>query len=126
MMYHTAEPRVTFDEEPDARTLRGLKGDSGKRYTELKKQLAEFDALKPAPLPEGQFMIDISRTAPPTYIAQERQRAGKGRGSSARLPLDSRSERRQNHAARGNELDRPPHVLWPVADRSRRIRSRRA
>ena len=28
MMYHTAEPRVTFDEEPDARTLRGLKGDS--------------------------------------------------------------------------------------------------
>jgi len=40
MMAHTAEPRVSFDEEPDARTLRGLKGDSGKRYAELKKQLA--------------------------------------------------------------------------------------
>jgi hypothetical protein len=68
MMYHTAEPRVTFDEEPDARTLRGLKGDSGKRYTELKKQLSEFDSLRPAPPPEGQFMIDISATAPPTHI----------------------------------------------------------
>jgi len=68
MMYHTAGPRVAFDEEPDARTLRGLKGDSGQRYTELKKQLAEFDSLRPAPLPLGQFMIDISDTPPPTYI----------------------------------------------------------
>ena len=68
MMYHTAEPRITFDEEPDARTLRGLKGDDGKRYTELKKQLAEFDSLKPAPLSQGQFMVDISATAPPTYL----------------------------------------------------------
>jgi hypothetical protein len=68
MMYHTAEPRVSFDEEPDARTLRSLKGDDGKRYAELKKQLAEFDSLKPAKLPEGQFMIDISATAPPTHI----------------------------------------------------------
>jgi hypothetical protein len=68
MMYHTAEPRVAFDEEPDARTLRTLKGDDGKRYAELKKQLAEFDSLKPAKLPEGQFMIDISAQAPPTHI----------------------------------------------------------
>jgi hypothetical protein len=68
MMYHTAEPRVTFDEEPDARTLRTLKGDSGKRYTELKKQLAEFDSIKPAPLPQGQFMIDLGPAAPPTHI----------------------------------------------------------
>src|SRR5438105_4537539 len=68
MMAHPAEPRVTFDEEPDARTLRGLKGDSGKRYAELKKQLAEFDSLKPAPLPQGQFMIDIGKEAPHTFI----------------------------------------------------------
>src|SRR5580765_4285412 len=68
MMYHTAEPRVAFDEEPDARTLRGLKGDNGKRYTELKKQLSEFDSLRPPALPMGQFMIDISTTAPLTYI----------------------------------------------------------
>jgi hypothetical protein len=68
MMYHTAEPRITFDEEPDARTLRQLKGDAGKRYQELKKQLAEFDSLKPAPLPQAQFMTDIGPVAPPTYI----------------------------------------------------------
>ncbi|HSP66843.1 MAG TPA: DUF1549 and DUF1553 domain-containing protein [Bryobacteraceae bacterium] len=68
MMYHTAEPRVTFDEEPDARTLRTLKGDSATRYADLKKQLAAFDALKPAKLPEGQFMIDIGPKAPPTHV----------------------------------------------------------
>jgi hypothetical protein len=68
MMYHTAEPRVTFDEEPDARTLRSLKGDSATRYADLKKQLAAFDSLKPAKLPEGQFMIDIGPKAPPTHI----------------------------------------------------------
>ena len=68
MMYHTAEPRITFDEEPDARTLRGLKGDNGKRYAELRKQLAEFDSLRPARLPEGQFMIDLGRTAPVTHL----------------------------------------------------------
>jgi hypothetical protein len=68
MMFHTAEPRIAFTDEPDARTLRGLKGDSGTRYAELKKQLAAFDSLKPAPLPEGQFMIDIGAVAPATYV----------------------------------------------------------
>ena len=68
MMYHTAIPRVTFDEEPDARTLRGLKGEDGKRYAELKKQLAQFDSLKPPPLPQGQFMVDIGPNAPPTHV----------------------------------------------------------
>jgi Protein of unknown function (DUF1553)/Protein of unknown function (DUF1549) len=78
MMYHTAKPRVAFDEEPDARTLRGLKCDSGKRYTELKKQLSEFDSLRPKPLPEGQFMIDISATPPPTYVLQRGDWRSKG------------------------------------------------
>jgi len=68
MMYHTAEPRVAFDEEPDARTLRTLKGDDAKRYAELKKQLAEFDSLRPPKMPEAQYMTDISATAPPTHI----------------------------------------------------------
>ncbi len=118
MMYHTAEPRVDFDEEPDARTLRGLKGDDGKRYAELKKQLAEFDSLKPAPLPEGQFMIDISATAPPTYILRGGNLDAEGRRSAARLPLDSRSHRRQVHAARRTELHRPPHRAGRMAYRS--------
>ncbi len=68
MMYHTAEPRVTFDEEPDARTLRSLKGESAARYADLKKQLAAFDSLKPPPLPQGQFMIDIGPVAPSTHV----------------------------------------------------------
>ncbi len=68
MMYHTAEPRIAFSDEPDARTLRTLKGDSATRYAELKKQLAEFDSIKPAALPDGQYMIDIGTVAPPTYV----------------------------------------------------------
>jgi hypothetical protein len=78
MMYHTAEPRITFDEEPDARTLRSLKGDAFTRYTDLKKQLAQFDALKPDPLPEGQFMIDISAQAPPTHTLKNGNVQAKG------------------------------------------------
>ncbi len=78
MMFHTAEPRVTFDEEPDARTLRTLKGDAATRYNELKKQLAQFDSLRPAKLPEGQFMIDIGPNAPPTYILRGGNLALKG------------------------------------------------
>jgi hypothetical protein len=66
--YKTAEPRIVIDEEPNARTLRSLKPEDAKRYAELKKQLAEFDSLKPAPLPQGQFMVDISTTAPPTHV----------------------------------------------------------
>ena len=44
----------------------GLKGDDAKRYTELQAELAKFDSIKPAPLPEGQFMTDLNATAPPT------------------------------------------------------------
>jgi len=78
MMYHTAEPRVSFDEEPDARTLRGLKGDAATRYADLKKQLAAFDSLRPAPLPQGQFMIDIGPVAPATYVLRGGNFALKG------------------------------------------------
>jgi hypothetical protein len=78
MMYHTAEPRVSFDEEPDARTLRSLKGDSATRYADLKKQLAAFDSLRPAPLPQGQFMIDIGPKAPETYVLRGGNFALKG------------------------------------------------
>ena len=78
MMFHTAEPRVSFDEEPNPRTLRSLKGDAGTRYADLKKQLAQFDSIKPEPLPQGQYMIDISATAPKTYILRGGNPALKG------------------------------------------------
>ena len=79
--------------------MRSLKGDNAKRYAELKAQLATFDSIKPAPLPEGQFMKDLNATAPPTYILAWRQPLGPRRRSAARFPFDSRSERRENHAA---------------------------
>jgi hypothetical protein len=78
MMYHTAQPRITFEDEPDRFTLRQLKGDTLKRYEELKKKLAEFDSVKPAPLPRGQFMIDIGRQAPPVYTLKNGNVQNKG------------------------------------------------
>ena len=78
MMWHTASSRLTFDEEPDARTLRTLKGDAGTRYTALKAQLAAFDSIRPAPRPLGQFMIDISATAPPIYTLKNGNPQNKG------------------------------------------------
>jgi len=68
MLYHTALPRIGFDEIPDARTLRQLKGDAPKRFAELRAELAKFDSIKPAAQPEAQFMIDIGPKAPPTFI----------------------------------------------------------
>jgi Protein of unknown function (DUF1549)/Protein of unknown function (DUF1553) len=63
-VYHIAETRFGGLGDP----VKSLKGDNAKRYAELKGQLASFDSLKPAPLPEGQFMKDLNATAPPTYI----------------------------------------------------------
>jgi hypothetical protein len=78
MMFHTASPRITFDEEPDARTLRSLKGDAATRYAELKKQLSAFDSIRPKPGPEAQFMTDIGRDAPLTYTLKNGNVQAKG------------------------------------------------
>jgi hypothetical protein len=42
------------------------------RYDALKKQLAAFDADRPAPLPKAQTVSDLGPVAPPTYIPAER------------------------------------------------------
>jgi hypothetical protein len=63
-VYHIAETRFGGQGDP----AKSLKGDHAKRYAELKTQLAAFDSIKPAPLPEGQFMTDLNATAPPTHI----------------------------------------------------------
>jgi hypothetical protein len=78
MMYHTASTRIEFDEEPDARTLRSLKGDAATRYAELKKQLSAFDAIRPKPLDQGQFMIDIGRDAPEIHTLKNGNVQNKG------------------------------------------------
>ncbi len=44
-----------------------LKGDQKERYESLEKQLADFDHLKPAPLPTAMTVIDAAGPAPPTH-----------------------------------------------------------
>jgi hypothetical protein len=73
-VYHIAETRFGGLGDP----AKALKGDNAKRYGELKAQLATFDSLKPAPLPEGQFMRDLNATAPPTFILRGGSRYAEG------------------------------------------------
>ena len=73
-VYHIAETRFGGLGDP----VKALKGDQAKRYAELKTQLASFDSLKPAPLPEGQFMTDLNATAPPTHILRGGSRLAEG------------------------------------------------
>ncbi len=73
-VYHIAETRFGGLGDP----VRSLKGDNAKRYEEFDAQLASFDSLKPAPLPQGQFMKDLNATAPPTYILHGGSRLAPG------------------------------------------------
>jgi hypothetical protein len=73
-VYHIAETRFGGLGDP----VKALKGDNAKRYAELKAQLATFDSIKPAPLPEGQFMTDLNASAPPTYILRGGSRFAPG------------------------------------------------
>ncbi len=63
-MFHKAKTQVTFTDEDMAALL---KGDEKKQYADLKKELAAFDSIKPAPLNIGQGMVDASATAPKTH-----------------------------------------------------------
>ena len=63
-MFHKAKTQVYFTEEEVAALL---KGDEKKQYAELRKQLAAFDGIKPAPLNIAQGMVDESANAPKTH-----------------------------------------------------------
>jgi hypothetical protein len=63
-IYHIAETRFGGFGDP----VKSLNPADALRYDLLKKELAGFDSLKPAPLPQGQFMTDLNASAPPTYI----------------------------------------------------------
>jgi hypothetical protein len=56
-----------FNEETAAKKL--SEQDQAK-YAELKKQLAEFESLKPAPLPMAMAVGDIGRVAPATHLLE--------------------------------------------------------
>ena len=53
---------------PSSVCAAGLKGEAKQRYAELKKQLAEYDDLKPADLPTGTGVCDAGREAPRHYL----------------------------------------------------------
>ncbi len=48
-----------------------IKGEKKERLLELRRKLAEFDALKPAPLPITLAVSDVGRTAPPVTIPKK-------------------------------------------------------
>lgn len=48
-----------------------IKGEDKERYLALKRKLAEFDALKPAPLPVAYAATDVGPEAPPTVIPKK-------------------------------------------------------
>ncbi|MFM7833010.1 MAG: hypothetical protein ACKPJD_14565, partial [Planctomycetaceae bacterium] len=69
-LYHLAWRQVDYEYEVlDNR----IKGDSKERLLALRKQLAEFDRLKPAPLPTALVVTDIGPQAPPTIIPKKQQ-----------------------------------------------------
>lgn len=49
-----------------------LKGEKKEQWDSLQKQLAEFDHLKPRPLPPAFTVRDVGATAPPTLIEGDR------------------------------------------------------
>jgi hypothetical protein len=63
-MYHRSASRLP----KDAALEKGLKGEAKERYAALKKELAQYDSIKPADPPVAQSMVDQGRDAPATYI----------------------------------------------------------
>lgn len=49
------------------RAYRRLDTDQRKRYDEILAKLAEFDKLKPAPVPTAMAVTDVGRVPPPTF-----------------------------------------------------------
>ena len=64
-MFMKAKAQVTFS---DAACAAALRGESAKRYAELKKELAAFDSIKPAELPMAQTLAEMHTEAPKTYL----------------------------------------------------------
>jgi hypothetical protein len=75
-MFHKAKTQVTFTE---AEVAGKLKGEAKARYAELKKQLAEFEGIRPEAPSFAQVMIDEPRPAPKTFVL---------RGGAYDAPLD--------------------------------------
>ena len=63
-MYHRSASRLP----KEAALEKALKGDVKDRYAALKKELAQYDSIKPPDPPVGEVMVDQGRDAPPTHL----------------------------------------------------------
>jgi hypothetical protein len=63
-MVHRSASRLPSDAELE----KSLRGEAKQRYADLKKELAQFDRLRPTEPLVTEAMIDASRNAPPTYM----------------------------------------------------------
>jgi len=52
----------------DAALEKSLTGEAKERYIALKKELGQYDSIKPPDPPVAEVMVDQGREAPPTYI----------------------------------------------------------
>jgi hypothetical protein len=52
----------------EAALEKALKGDAKERYATLKKELAQFDSIKPSDPPVAEVMVDQGREAPATHV----------------------------------------------------------
>ncbi len=72
---HLAE-RQLEDEHP--KVAGAIKGDERKRWESLREKLAEFDRLKPRPLPSALAVVDVGPSAPPMTIPGTDERVDPG------------------------------------------------
>jgi len=63
-MYYRSASRLP----KDAALEKALKGEAKERYAALKKELAQYDSIKPADPPVAEVMMDQGRDAPATHI----------------------------------------------------------
>lgn len=67
--YHMARWQYQFAPGENGKNIEArLKGAEKEKWLALRKQLATFDAIKPAPLPLGSGITDVGRAAPAHYL----------------------------------------------------------
>jgi hypothetical protein len=69
LMYHKAQWQLNYGVDEDGNGVgQKLKGEQKKQWEALRKQLAAFDGIKPAPLPVGSGLTDVGPQAPKHYL----------------------------------------------------------
>src|SRR5262249_16770302 len=63
-MYYRSASRLP----KEAALEKALKGDVKERYAALKKELAQYDSIKPPDPPVPEVMVDQGRNAPATHV----------------------------------------------------------